>query len=193
MRRLLYLLSAISLVGSLDRLLATINQPVEGANEYRLRITKITVAATSSMVYTIVFIITIILSQTDTLLTLKFGLKDDSESKWYKKALADSEIMDQLVSWNIGDRIRLVCCIVGWMTCCGTVYLEYLSKELLDLRKRETERIVNMWKWKVDELQGSAHVFEQIAQIPGNDKHGLSTAVSALKKLIAVQQVFHCP
>ena len=69
------------------------------------------------------------------------------------------------------------------------VYLDRMSWELLMVRKEETERQVNVWKWKVDELQGNAQVFEQIAQISGNDRSGLSTAVSALRKLMAVQQV----
>lgn len=188
MRRLLYILSTISFVGGLDRLISMVSQRVEGAEEYGLRVTKITIAATSSVMYCVVFVITVILSRTDTLLTLQYGLNDDG-SKWYKKALADSEITGQLESWNIGDRVRLVCCLLGWVSCCGSIYLEYVSRELSTLRKQETERIVNMWKWKVDELQGSAHVFEQVAQIPGNDKSKLSMAVSALRKLIAVQQM----
>ena len=190
MRRFLYLLSTVSLVGSLDRLLGMIYFQADGAAEYKLRVTKITISALSSLMYTIVFIVTIILSQTDTLLTLQFGYKSDSESNWYTKALADSEIVNRLESWDIGDKLRLVCSIFGWVCCCMTIYLDFLSRELTELQKEETERVVSMWKWKVDELQGNAHVFEQIAQIPGKDKLNLSTAVSALKKLIAVQQVY---
>ena len=189
MRRFLYLLSTISLVGSLDSLLAKIYHEADGTAEYKLHVAKITVSIVASLMYCVVFVTTIILSQTDTLLTLQFGLKDDNASKWYNKALLDSEIVDELESWDIGDRLRLTCAVIGWVSCCVCVYLDRMSWELLMVRKEETERQVNAWKWKVDELQGNAQVFEQIAQISGNDRSGLSTAVSALRKLMAVQQV----
>lgn len=96
-RRFMYLLSSLSLIGSLDSLLASLNTndtsiDRKGLNrEERLyRLSRISISALSSFLYLLAFLATTIMSKTDTLLTMHYGLTNSNMEPWSQQVLQSS-------------------------------------------------------------------------------------------------------
>merc|ERR1711916_70731 len=166
-----------------------INGRVEDADEHDIRIAKIMTTSLCSLLHILAFLATIVMSKTDTLLTLKYGLDNDDESSWVRKALADSSFNEEIESWASLYRGRLVCAMLAWFMCCVYLFNEYKSRNLANRREADMERQAGVWRWKVHELQGDPEVFETIAQIPSQDRSELISAAGAIRKLMAVQQM----
>lgn len=190
LRRYMYLLSSFSVLGSLDKLMAATDMSTLGEEEYRL--SRITMALLGGFLHVLAFLATVIISKTDTLLTLNYGYATDSTSTWVVKAKEDVRFRSDMIFWLGLDRTRLISACLAWVVACILVYSELKSRDRLEQRRQETEKQLQQWKRKVDELNGHPQVFEHIAQIPGADRTSLTAAAASLRKLKAVQQVFYC-
>ena len=90
-RRYMYLLSTISLIGSLDRVLSSLALDPTAKSDHRNRLVIFSVIA--SFLHLISFLSTTIMSKVDTLLSLNYGFAYDSKISWAEKAVKDSKFV----------------------------------------------------------------------------------------------------
>ena len=93
MRRFMFLLSSLSLIGSLDSLLTALTTPGSGRgeksnrSEQLHRLSRISICTLSSFLYLLAFLSTTIMSKVDTLLTMHYGLASTDQQAWWELVL----------------------------------------------------------------------------------------------------------
>ncbi|RYH29660.1 hypothetical protein EON65_07745 [archaeon] len=147
-RRYFYLLTVLSLVGSVDYLLTlfSANQTRYSLIEYLsaniaakyVDFHKITFTTCMAIVicYIIAYIVTLIMSRFDVDVYMKYNFTSTAISSWADQALADSTFTERLDQWEALDRIRLVVVLLAWLAGCALLWMDIsrYSKLWLNLK-----------------------------------------------------------
>jgi len=185
-RRLFYILSSLSAVGSLDTFMSTLgraNRPSlsgQGPNGFGASLVRrenqgsVTIAAAAAILHFIAFILTVIITAFDVLLSVRNGSRDTSDA-WAATALSDATFASSLATWRNIDTGRLITAFLAWVCCCLLVWRDLSS---LDTRGKELVRLKDIlvaWRERSSQLQGDDGLDDLDA--------------SSLKKLIALQSM----
>jgi hypothetical protein len=185
-RRLFYILSSLSAVGSLDTFMSTLgraNRPSlsgQGPNGFGASLVRrenqgsVTIAAAAAILHFIAFILTVIITAFDVLLSVRNGSRDTSDA-WAASALSDATFASSLATWRNIDTGRLITAFLAWVCCCLLVWRDLSS---LDTRGKELVRLKDIlvaWRERSSQLQGDDGLDDLDA--------------SSLKKLIALQSM----
>lgn len=185
-RRLFYILSSLSAVGSLDTFMSTLgraNRPSlsgQGPNGFGAALVRrenqgsVTIAAAAAMLHFIAFILTVIITAFDVLLSARNGSHGTSDA-WAVQALSDATFASSLATWKNIDTGRLITSFLAWVCCCLLVWRDLTA---LDSRGTELVRLKDIlvaWRQRSSQLQGDFGLDDLDA--------------SSLKKLIALQSM----
>lgn len=185
-RRLFYILSSLSAVGSLDTFMSSLgraNRPSlsgQGPNGFGASLVRrenqgsVTIAAAAAILHFIAFILTVIITAFDVLLSVRNGSRDTSDA-WAASALSDATFASSLATWRNIDTGRLITAFLAWVCCCLLVWRDLSS---LDTRGKELVRLKDIlvaWRERSSQLQGDDGLDDLDA--------------SSLKKLIALQSM----
>lgn len=184
-RRLFYLLSSLSAVGSLDTFMTTISKTNRLSLVARHRFStpvqsresqgSVSVAAAAAVLHFVAFALSVVMSAFDVLISVKNGSSgiDASSGNWATSASKQDSFVSSLSSWFQLDTGRLVCSLLAWLMCCLLIWRDLLS---IESRSRELLRlkdVLTAWKERASQLQGDQGIDSLDAQ--------------SLKKLIALQ------
>ena len=184
-RRLFYLLSSLSAVGSFDTFMTTVSKtnrpnlvvghrfstPVQSRESQG----SVSVAAAAAVLHFVAFALSVIMSAFDVLISVKNGSSgiDASSGNWATSASKQDSFASSLSSWFQLDTGRLVCSLLAWLMCCLLIWRDLLA---IESRSRELIRlkdVLTAWKERTSQLQGEVGIDSLDAQ--------------SLKKLIALQ------
>jgi len=119
------------------------------------------VAALMALMYVISFVLSLTMAGVDTLIAIKFGVQDDADKlidgvkNWIVIALTDDSFRDALSLWRGLDRIRFLCCLLGWISAC---WIQALDKFAADKRNREFATLfisLAHWRERASLLEGA--------------------------------------
>lgn len=156
-RRLLYIFSTISLVGSVDIVMTLMSQFSSKSTKRKSFGNRrsaggfFVIAVFAALFHIIVFLLTVIMSATDTLVYIKFG---HSESDWANSASENSAVISNIKVWKGLDRVRFICALIAWGGCC---LLSWRDLMILVGKESEAEAlydIILLWKKRCSELEG---------------------------------------
>lgn len=200
-RRFLYILSATSVIGCWDQLLTLLNSRrkkklhTSGANvqidQFRQSMVtmnnqgnsgtvtiSLTLAILSCVLYSIVYLCTVLMGQMDVLIATKNGSTDNSESDaWSTEALADSDFSSEFSTWKDLNRARFLAAVVGWIVCCILICLDLTT---VFIRGEDLYRVrdnLSIWMRRVRVMEGSAD--SGIEQMSGRE----------LRRLVNILQI----
>jgi len=157
-RRLLYIFSTISLVGSIDIVMTLMSQfsskfaKRKSFGNSRSAGGFFVIAVFAALFHVIVFVLTVIMSATDTLIYIKFGKSEESD--WATAASENSVVINNIKIWKGLDRVRFICALIAWGGCC---LLSWRDLMILVGKETETETlydIILLWKRRCSELEG---------------------------------------
>jgi hypothetical protein len=180
-RRFFYLLTTISLVGSLYSLLE-----ISSKNQRRSANRtdkKLFSANTNTLLFSIIFftvfvhslgfLASLIMSIVDTLISVKLGDKSTGD-EWATTAMNNSFFSTQMIIWRGLNKLRFIAALVGWLGNCSYVWGELLlsrakSNEVTRLREN-----IAIWHKYSSMLEGRR--LDNLDEI-------------ALSKIIGIQQL----
>ena len=156
-RRLFYLLSSLSLVGSIDTLFILISKVMQagGKEKEGLEDSKgvvahvcraitvqgdstLLVATLIAILYGITFLSTLIMSKVDMLIAVRGGASASVQSAvWSADLLSSPNFKNDLSAWKTLDLVRFVCAILGWA---GACYLSFKSVTAVEAKNTEILR-----------------------------------------------------
>lgn len=156
-RRLFYLLSSISLVGSIDTLFILISkvmlaggkekEGLEGSKGVLAPLCRaitvqgdstLLVATVIAVLYCITFLSTLIMSKVDMLIAVRGGASASvSSSVWSAALLSSPNFQSDLSNWRNLDLVRFVCAILAWG---GACYLSFKSVTAVEAKNTEILR-----------------------------------------------------
>ena len=100
------------------------------------------IAMIISILYSIAFLCTILMSKVDILIAVRGGESVSILSTiWATQLLANNNFNSQLNDWQILDQVRVVCALLGWA---GSCYLSYKSVTAVDSKNTEIYRYGNI-------------------------------------------------
>ena len=186
-RRLFYLLSSLSAVGSLDNFMSALsktNRPSLaglGPNGFGAAMVarenrgSVTLAAAAAGLHFVAFVLSVIMTAFDVLISVKNGSlgSDATSGAWATLAAQQTSFSSALASWENLDSARLVCALLAWLMCCLLVWRDLLA---IDSRGKELVRLRDLlgaWRERTCQLQGDEGIDNLDAQ--------------SLKRLIALQ------
>lgn len=161
-RRFFYLLTTISLVGSLY-LLLEISSKNHRRNNNRTD-KKLFSSDTDTLLYSIMiftvfvhllaFIASLIMSIVDTLVSVKLGNISDNSNAWATNAMNNDFFSNQMIAWRGLNKLRFIAALVGWLGNCSYVWGELLlsrakSNEVTRLREN-----ISAWSKYSSMLEG---------------------------------------
>jgi len=186
-RKLFYLLSTLSAVGSLDNFMTALRKanrpslPGQGPNGFGAAMVSreirgsVTLAALAACFHFVAFVLSVIMTAFDVLISVKNGTtgSEASTGAWAASAMSQSSFSSALTSWENLDSARLVCAVLAWFVCCLLMWRDLLTiesrgKELVRLRD-----ILSAWRARTCQLQGDEGIDNLDTQ--------------SLKRLIALQ------
>lgn len=133
-RRFFYILSTISLVGSVDLCLTVLNSRAEGqhsssnsaqqqySNTYHraLQALRLNYDASSvilslliAVLYAVAFMMSLLMSSFDVLTMVRDGFADTSQ--WPALALQDTLFSTSLENWKAFNNLRVICSVSAWI------------------------------------------------------------------------------
>lgn len=203
-RRLFYLFTSISLVGSLDTLMTIISNQV-GLGQAGVKMNKMNsenvdgghsdsflaslcqalsaqggftvfVAILIALLHGIAFLSTIIMSRVDILIAVRGGAGQSVDPQvWAEALLSLRGFSNDLHDWKTLDLVRLVTSILAWL---GICWLSWKALSAGGAKNDEINRLKEAlleWQKRVNELEGNG---------------GLEALnVTALRRLVALQQI----
>jgi len=109
-RRLFYILSSISSLGSIDAVMSSLSQQRKGhspADGF------LAVASVTLLLHFVAFLVTILMSGPDTLIAVKGG-QSNTNTNWAFDALQSQVFSRNLKLWKGLETVRFVCALIGW-------------------------------------------------------------------------------
>jgi len=169
-RRILFLLSSLGTIGSLDQLMSLASRNARPSlngrdiNGYSMALLakennfSFVLSAFSCLLYFGTLLMTIFLSSTDTLIYYKFGASEDEidSDTWIASTLASSVNADRLNEWKRLVPVRMATAIIAWLCSCLLVWKEFLSKEGRGLELMRMQDLIAAWRRRVCELEGES-------------------------------------
>ena len=161
-RRLFYLLCSISLVGAIDNLLCLVSRIAHTGTRNRRGTSEsdspkgfmvnvcraitlhgdstMLVAVVMTVLYSIAFLSTLIMSKVDILIAVRGGFqKSASSAIWAASLLSSDGFQSDLSDWRSLNLVRLVCAILSWI---GACYLTYKSVIAVEAKNAEVHRFL---------------------------------------------------
>lgn len=169
-RRILFLLSSLGTIGSLDQLMSLASRNARPSlngrdiNGYSMALLakennfSFVLSSCSCLLYFGTLLMTIFLSSTDTLIYYKFGASEDAidNDTWIADTLASSANGDRLTEWKQLVPVRMATAIIAWLCSCLLVWKEFLSKEGRGLELMRMQDLIGAWRRRVYELEGES-------------------------------------
>lgn len=181
-RRFFYLLTTISLVGSLYSLLEissknqrrSTNRADKSLFSSNINILLYSIVIFTVFVHTLGFLASLIMSIVDTLVSVKLGKNITDDEKWVSNALTNDFFIKQMIAWRGLNKLRFIAAVIGWLGNCT-----YVWGELLLSRAKSNEII------KLSETISAWHKYSSMLE--GRRLDNLDEVT--LNKIISIQQL----
>jgi hypothetical protein len=181
-RRFFYLLTTLSLVGSLYSLLeiSSKNQRQSANRTDKKLFTSNTdtllfsIIVFTVIVHTLGFLASLIMSIVDTLISVKMGDYNSNNDNWATTAMNNDFFSKQMIAWRGLNKLRFISALVGWLGNCSFVWGEFLLSRAKTNEISRLRENISAWHKYSSMLEGRR--LDNLDEI-------------ALSKIIAIQQL----
>lgn len=180
-RRYLYLLATISLVGAFDYLLTSYSQYTTPSQNNAMLLGHLTSSTSTiqevsmlqehqktsllaglgiAVVYTICFLCTLVMSSFDVLCSMRNNKNTNisvDASTWATTASSDSEFTDKYSQWQQLNALRTATALLAWFACCLLLWRDISRFTQLWRYVRRVRQTAVLWMKRARLLQGQDH------------------------------------
>ena len=189
-RRLFYILTTISAVGSINAVLTSLSQTrhqtkaggaakgkdLDEQSSYESVLTVgsgkyVALAFVTAALHFVVFVVSVIMAQTDTLISRKFGSSDTDWASGVASTTLGSSLVEAWVGLNT---VRFICSLVAWVGVCFLIWQDLFVVVEKNVEIQTLRDSATAWRYRAALLEG-----QQLEDLD----------LASLRRLVALQSI----